>query len=76
MIAIRGNESSHEVTSEVFTVYFDDTTTLALSYPKGGDTLSMGDTVSISFRANGDSIAGIKIQVTSNNGKRPQFMHG
>lgn len=46
-----------------------DTTTLALDYPKGGETLSFGDTITISFRANGDSINNVRIQVTTDKGK-------
>jgi hypothetical protein len=46
-----------------------DNTALALDYPKGGETLSIGDTVTISFRANGDSINSARIQVTTDKGQ-------
>ena len=42
----------------------EETTKMALVYPEGGETFSIGDTVTISFKANGDSISSIGIQVT------------
>jgi len=41
---------------------------LTINYPKGGETMSIGDTVTISFRANADSLSGARIQVTSDDG--------
>ncbi len=46
----------------------EETTKMALVYPKGGETFSIGDTICISFMANADSVSSVRVQVTSNNG--------
>ncbi len=42
-----------------------DTTAMALIYPAGDETFSIGDTVAVTFKANGDSVVNICVQVTS-----------
>ncbi|MBN1984238.1 MAG: hypothetical protein JW795_22110 [Chitinivibrionales bacterium] len=47
----------------------NDSTKLALDYPVGATKLKIGDTVSIVFRANGDSVSAVSIHLSSDSGR-------
>ena len=41
---------------------------MVIDNPKGGETFLLGDAITISFRADGDSVSSVNLKVTSDNG--------
>jgi hypothetical protein len=51
-----------------FSINLSGTTKSGLEYPDGGELFHFGDTITIFFSANGDSVSSVRLQVTSDNG--------